>query len=596
MKNDKLVGKCGDTMKNRLKQKYESIVNKYGFSKQEFDQKINSIIRIKLKKFVDDCKEPAIWCYGKHTRMLMSDFMFEMKKVHYIIDANYADQVESGFEIIQKEQIEKYHIDGVIVSSYIYKDEIIQEIQRNYPNLKFLDIYKELEKEGIYLNGNYYAKEHPYQHYTLLNELQQRLDDEITDLLCRQIVNEYVNIKDFVSAIRYAKLWEEQYPNELTLGLIDDLTDLLDLEYEAIQKIDQNNVLQLCIDGLRRDDLLKRQKMPKLYSYLEKNGCLFDNAYSMSTSTYESLIPAYGENADLRTKYFENIEVPEGKCRYINKAIEQNRKIFFYTDSSRYIEGDQIKVYDSALTATQKIWEFVSDAVDETNGLFYIHILYESHYSYPNPYTKRKLIADGTHIMFDYLSKNGGKIRTDYLSQQRDALRYVDDVLAPVLEKLKCSIVLYADHGNILIEEGKKLEELEYTKYTFHEDLIRVPLFVKASNVKVERNDNLVSIMELNNILIGLLENKGFEYIPKEYVKVVRSEIYNPDFRYIYTKYGKEKGLQAFELFIFAKGYKVAVYADGTTELYNNCDEVVCDEKLKSELMQHIQEEVTVWF
>lgn len=582
-------------MKESLVKQYDKLLHKYNFSIQEFDQKINSIIKDRLKQFVDSCEVPAIWCYGKHTRMLMADFMFEMRKVRYIIDANFAGETESGFEVIRKEKIEQCHIDGVIISSFVYKDEIKQEIQNNYPDLKFLDIYQELEDEGIFLKGNYFSMAHPYQHYSLLNGLQQQIDRESSDSLFRQIVNEYVNIKDFASAISYAEMWEKQFPSDSNLGLVVDLTALLELEQEAIGRIDENNVLQLCIDGLRRDDLLVEHKMPKLQSYLESNGCLYDNAYSVSTSTYESLIPAYGENADLRTKYYESVEVPKGGCRYINKAIEQNRNIYFYTDSSKFIESDKIRVCDSALTVTEKIWKFACDAVDEMNGLFYMHILYESHYSYPNPYTRKRIIADGTNILFDYLSKNGGQIRTDYLLQQRDALRYVDDVLTPVLEKLNCALVLYADHGNILIEEGAEPEDLEYPKYTFHQDLIRVPLFIKASNVCTERNSYIISIMELNNILIGLLENKGFFYSQKDYIKVVRSKIYNPDFRYLYEKYGKEKGLQAFEVFIFGNGYKLAFYEDGTSELYTIYDRKIDDEDLKSELASQVQKEVTVW-
>lgn len=582
-------------MKEYLIEQYNNLLHKYNFSTQEFDQKINSIIRVRIKEFVDSCDVPAIWCYGKHTRMLMADFMFEMRKVRYIIDANFAGETESGFEVIRKEQIEQFHIDGIIISSFVYKDEIKQEIKNNYPDLTFLDIYQQLEEEGIYLKGNYFSMAHPYQHYSLLNGLQQQIDRGPSDSLFSKIVNEYVNIKDFASAIRYAEMWEKQFPGDSNLGLVVDLTALLQLEQEAIGRIDENNVLQLCIDGLRRDDLLVEHKMPKLQSYLERNGCLYDNAYSVSTSTYESLIPAYGENSDLRTKYYESVEVPEGGCRYINKAIEQNRNIYFYTDSSKFIESDMIRVCDSALTITEKIWKFACDAVDEMNGLFYMHILYESHYSYPNPYTRKRIIADGTNILFDYLSKNGGKIRTDYVLQQRDALRYVDDVLTPVLEKLNCAVVLYADHGNILIEEGTEAEDLEYPKYTFHQDLIRVPLFIKASNVCTERNSYIISIMELNNILIGLLENRGFIYHQKDYIKVVRSKIYNPDFRYLYKKCGKEKGLQAFEVFIFGNGYKLAFYEDGTSELYTIYDRKIEDEDLKSELASQVQKEVTVW-
>lgn len=62
--------------------------------------------------------------------------------------------------------------------------------------------------------------------------------------------------------------------------------------------------LMFCLDGLRRRDLSERY-MPKMYKCLSENACMFTNAYSCSTSTYESLVPAYSGNDDLRTKYYE---------------------------------------------------------------------------------------------------------------------------------------------------------------------------------------------------------------------------------------------------------------------------------------------------
>ncbi len=268
--------------------------------------------------------------------------------------------------------------------------------------------------------------------------------------------------------------------------------------------------------------------------------------------------------------------------------------MFFYTDGFRYIDDDVISVTAYSQTATEKLWDFLLDAANEKNGLFYIHILYESHFSYPNPYTTEKIVADGMNILFDYLEKNGGKIRGDYDKQQKDSLRYLDDVIVPLISKLPCRFVLYADHGNILIEQ-EELSDIMKTKFTFHEELVQVPFAIRSPEVGVGISNNLISIMELNSVIIGLMNKNKFLFKEKDFIKIVRSEIYNPDFQYLYKKADIERGILAFEVFVFKEGYKLAVYSDGIAEVYLlETDAKINNEKLKMELYNRIKNSITV--
>lgn len=82
--------------------------------------------------------------------------------------------------------------------------------------------------------------------------------------------------------------------------------------------------------------------------------------------------------------------------------------------------------------------------------------------------------------LFDFLTRNGGKIRTDYVEQHRNAMRYLDDVLMPVLEYMKCRLVIYADHGNIIFNQDMKLEHIPPLCLTYHDDLLRIPFIIKS--------------------------------------------------------------------------------------------------------------------
>lgn len=557
-----------------------------------------SIIKKAVSEFVERCDTPAIWCYGTHTKMLMADFIFELKKVHYIIDNGIGNGTGSGFEIISEGRIAEKKIDGIIISSRIYKDEIIDNLETNYSHIRYLDIYAELEKAGIQIEGTYYESRHPYTRYCDLNRLQRQVLEEPDREACQEalkkIIQKYIEIKDFKSAIFYAKKLIELSEDAWGKKLLEQLMDIYGMQLEAMGEIDENNVLMLCIDGLRRKEVTE-EYMKNLHSFLHNNTRYYSNAYSVSTSTYESLIPAYSENTDLRTKYYEKNMVPHNGCRFINEAKRQERKIFFYTDGADFIEDDDIAVTAQWQTATEKLWDFLIDGTEEKNGLFYVHILYESHYSYPNPYTRNEIVAEGTHILFDYLDKNGGRIRTDYSRQQKDALRYLDDVIVPLIENLQCRMVVYADHGNILIGQGTEIGSVEETKYTFHEDLIRVPFAIKSPEMEIGEDASLISIVELNNVIISLMNKREITYKNSGVVKVMRSEIYNPDFHYLYKKTGNEHGLLAFEAFVFEEGYKLAVFADGITELYlTETDCKVENVQMKRTLLDRIKSDITV--
>lgn len=583
-------------MNTDIKQKILSEYDKLGVSTSCNREGANIVIKNLLKDFTMSCNNPAIWCMGKHTQMMMADFIYELKKVKFIIDTQ-ANAVDTGFKIINENDVAKNKIDGIIISSYDLKEEIKNTIKTKYPNIKYLDIYEKLEEQGIIFDAEYYTQDHPYSKYTTLNQLQNELDNE-EDLkkqlfLFREIIKKYVSIKDFKSAINYAQKLVNLSTDLEDKAYLITLQEIYDDQKKMLASISDKNVVMLLFDGLMRQSVLNGE-MPQLQKYIRDETYFFTNAYSTSTSTYESLIPTYSENNDLKTQYYKQNIIPDGKCRFINEAQKQKRNIFFYTDSASYVECNDIVICKRFETATEKIWDFMMDAYETDNGLFYIHILYESHFSYPNPYTKGKLIAEGTSIMFDFHENRGGCLRTDYITQKKDSLKYLDDTVTPLLKLINCRMVLYADHGNVLFPQSQTPETVGELNLTFHEDLIQIPIAIKSPKmVKGEVNNKLISLMELPQIILSLLENKSFDYEEKPHIKIQRSQIYNLDFIRLYRKYGYERALQAFEVFIFPDKYKLAIYADGKKELYFE-DTKTNEKTLCNNYYKRIKSEITV--
>ena len=83
-----------------LSEKFNQLQSKYTFLETYPKAKLYTYIRESLTGFLSRCATPAVWCYGSHTRMLMADFIFEMKKVKFIIDGKYEQADAGGFCVI----------------------------------------------------------------------------------------------------------------------------------------------------------------------------------------------------------------------------------------------------------------------------------------------------------------------------------------------------------------------------------------------------------------------------------------------------------------------------------------------------------------
>ena len=123
--------------------------------------------------------------------------------------------------------------------------------------------------------------------------------------------------------------------------------------------------------------------------------------------------------------------------------------------------------------------------------------------------------------------------------------------------------------------------------------MLHIPFIISSPEMGTGEDDRNISLMEINEILVCLMEQKRF--VPKQpgIVKAQRSAIYNPDFQYLYKKCGQEQGLRAYEVFLFEDGSSLAVYDNGYTELAENqC--IIENEQKKRYLYERIKTRITV--
>ena len=143
-------------MKQELEQRYEELFIKYHLERPLDAQNVSSIIRESLHTFLQDAKKPAIYCNGGHTKMLMADFIHELKGVKYIVDNYMSPEEEKGFFLIRDQEMEQLGIDAIVLSSYKFRQELKQRLSVMHPNIPILDIYDEFEKRGVAVKADYY--------------------------------------------------------------------------------------------------------------------------------------------------------------------------------------------------------------------------------------------------------------------------------------------------------------------------------------------------------------------------------------------------------------------------------------------------------
>ena len=93
-------------MRAALGQQYDKLFETYHFERPDNTQKIYQIIKCSLADFVKSCNKAAIYCNGGHTKVLMSDFIFELKEVKYIVDNYNSPADKGGYNFIKDAEIE----------------------------------------------------------------------------------------------------------------------------------------------------------------------------------------------------------------------------------------------------------------------------------------------------------------------------------------------------------------------------------------------------------------------------------------------------------------------------------------------------------
>lgn len=219
-------------------------------------------------------------------------------------------------------------------------------------------------------------------------------------------------------------------------------------------------------------------------------------------------------------------------------------------------------VYDdpdwrSAQNSNEKLFSWLDDNHDK--DFFAMMHYFDAHIPYkpPTPYDK-EFVGDAYYGKSKHLNvkldgwldeeiqiggipkssilSNDGKVETDvryYISQYDGCIKYIDNAIAKVVEKLKklniyddCLLIITADHGDAMGENDVWF----FHGYTVTPDVIHVPLIMKLPKECewVTGNDNVVDVhvshIDLMPTILDMLEydTEGLPLQGKSLLKLVK--------------------------------------------------------------------------
>lgn len=151
---------CSENVRYKLRY-YEGLKKVILASMPKFENKIE-----KIRDYLGSLPENgvAIRGGGPHTRHLINYFSKELKNIKYIIDKNPEASIfyNTSYSVITPDEIDKYNIRVVIISSKKHHEALAQECTQYCKDIKIIDIYEYLKKNGIEEDLEFY-----YMHPTI---------------------------------------------------------------------------------------------------------------------------------------------------------------------------------------------------------------------------------------------------------------------------------------------------------------------------------------------------------------------------------------------------------------------------------------------
>lgn len=557
---------------NKFDVKMNNIIKKY-FSMEQCKKEINMKDKIGEVLAENNSGKFALWGAGDHTDVLFKYFSFDLRECKVIIDVNEGKKgkIISGKDVILPNDLSKYEIDTIFISSFAARNDIKDSIKKILPKCKIVDFYDEIiKKYNLKLEAPFYlVKNIKEKIYNLKEQYYIQNDAEEKRKLLNKLIVNYLIIRD----IKYAKFFIEEYIEKKYYRYNDKIKLLTEIDIligeikKGISKRNGNDIVLMYLDALRAKDVYgEKFKMNFLHSIL-KDTAYYTNAFSPSIFTFESFPSILTGKLPFTDELYKYRDVSQDDVAFINKAVEKGYKIKFYTiDFWKMVEGKDIERKEYGFNASENIWNYLIDIAEEeaTKTLSLLYFLQETHPPHVCAYHTVRPISHNTLFASNDIV---AQTQEDFQQQYYDCLNYMDEQL-----KFFCDItngkitkIFFSDHGQIIENAMDNLKDIS-TLAGWHDERYNVPLIIMDSKMEAKEYKELICLNQLGSLVTSILCEEKFENENK-YMEMNFSKIYN---NVIIDKY-KESGLDDYingYKVIRDNDYKLVITGNGNKKVY----------------------------
>ena len=438
-----------------------------------------------------------------------------------------------GLPIVLPDKMFKYNVDVILVTSYRSRKYIVKEIQAQYPNIPYLDVYEELEKMGFNVDADIFAEDDKYidlyyQKEKYLNAINiNDQEEEFQKLLIMYADIKYVYY--ICKCINECEINDYSFISKIN-KLREELIQLMEKVRETI--VHRSDIVVWFQDAFRNIDWYDSEKKQfRVLKNISKKSICMVNSYSTAPVTYESLysiitgnLPFEGKVYD--TKFRFNIE----EFAFLKKALEENYYIKYYIDEAFdfFYPNKRLETYYKKYLP-EIIWEILQQmCVDDKNTLHFAYALKELHV----PFLCGCFSQEPTRTLFSRMGLEGENGNWhDIKVQFADCLKYFDEELENFFAMLgdDTMMILFSDHSHVVYDQYES--KPFYLYYNNLEKSVKNVFMIYKKTWEHKVYDSLVSMIDFNDIAMKIFSEKSLQLPNRESIQYQYYPIQNISIR-----------------------------------------------------------------
>ena len=563
-----------------FEQRFQEIVCRYGFEAEDLvDSKlINSMI---VDLFSRRCggKKIAIWGVGKknavngHCAVIISKYILNLTGLTYLIDSDIDLQHAGfmGYPVIAPEEAAEKGIDIIIIASKGSRFSIRRRIEELIPGCEYIDIYEELEKDGIKIDYNFFSEQNVYTElYRVRSLMERENEDEKKINYLKKLISYYLKIKDFYYTDYYSNIYcTRRYPHWKKVRDMVDEIKKLQAEVKAANANRKGDVIVHLIDSLRAMDVYGTNENGdfklNIFQDYEKNTAIFTQAYSTGPTTYESMIGTIKQKLSFQENVYENnhfiFHIDE--FEFLKKIYEKGMPIKFY-NSKDYLVMNPCKEIQmkEQLHMPEKLWTLACDMAESSEPAFsFVYYPWELHFPMLCGFMKnepqiRQFADVGVIDMSGFIEQ-----------QLADCLAYVDLQFSYYKDFFSedTLTVIMADHSQPVFDKNRNDPFFMY--YSDKDRVSHIAFLIHGNGIEANIYDGLISMLDFNKIMLEAVFHNQI-IVPER--KAVQYQFYNIQNRGL-REVAKSRNLMDYTEGIhcfLSKKYLYVKTATGKREIY----------------------------